>query len=181
MPTTLQTAIINKTPIAGPSPYNTLVSVAAWGIFGPGELVNVGQNYAQTATWPTGYVIAGFNPDLDVDFKHSTSVFLSTTPGAKADNFLYALNQINSAFFDQSGQFNVAIDTVMQPPDTSLPTTPFLVSGWEVFVAFYISSFILVTEPPQSTQTPPPPPANPGRIKPVHLNFTPPNIKKFSK
>jgi len=180
MPTTLTRAVINKTPIAGPAPYNTLVAVTTWGLIGPGGLVNVGQNYAQTATWPSGYHIAGFNPDLDVDFKHSTTVFLTTTPGAKPDNFIYALDKISNAGFDQDGQFYVTLDTVIQPPDTSLPTTPFLIYGWEVWAAFYISSFILVNEPAQAQQ-PPQPPAGPGRIKPVHSILPPQNIKKFQK
>lgn len=180
MPTTLTKAVINKTPIAGPAPYNTLVTLATWGIFGPGGVLKIGQNYAQTATWPSGYFIQGFNPDLDVDFKHSTTVFLTTTPGAKPGDFIYALDKISNAGFDQDGQFYVSIDTVIQTPDTSLPTTPFLIAGWEVWVAFYISSFILVTEPAQ-VQQPQQPPAGPGRIKPAHSYLPPVNIKKFQK
>lgn len=149
MPIALHTPQVTRIPVSGPAPFNTLVAVTASDVVGPGETVVPGTTYRTSVTVPTPFVIAGFDPRVEVKFQHSTTAFLFRTPSAEADNFLYAVDAITAAGFSpEDGSFYVTVDTALEPPANYLPTTPVAGFEFEEITMFYISSFVLVYEPP---------------------------------
>lgn len=157
MPISLHTPQVTRIPIAGPAPYNTLVAVTAMGQVGPGGNFQQGDKntYRSTNTVSTSFILAGFDQRVTVDFQHSTTAYLIKTPSAEADNFIYAADGVATAgFSSENGEYYVTVDTAIQLPDNYLPTTPEFFGGFLEDCRLYISSFVLIYEPP--------PPAQPG-------------------
>lgn len=148
---------ITRFPVAGPSPFNTLVAFTTW------LSANVGDKYGETNNYFqykqrifSPLVMAGFDPSnppaSQPAFKHSSFVQFIDPGPAKNDHFLFAVNEISDAGFDMTnGTFYVDVTTAVQLPDNSIPQVQeFAVgfmAGFVITAAYRLTSFVLVNEP----------------------------------
>ena len=152
---------VTRIPIAGPAPFNTLVCCGAVGQ----TITNgvVGSVTRSEATFPTDFILAGFDQRVPPQFQHSTAAWLVGTGPAEDDTWLYAVDRVTTTGFDPtSGEYLISVDlAVMYPHIPSQFQTGLLV--YEYFIC--ISSYVLVYEPPPLH---PPGGARPERFAP-HL------------
>jgi hypothetical protein len=164
MPINLFLPQVTRIPIAGPAPYNTLVSVAMYTYAGS-QNVAPGTLSEWSVVVPTNFRLQGFDQRVVPLFDHSTTAWICATGPGEDSTFQYAVNSVPSAGFDpKDGTYFVNIDVALSPPDPQSsrcisfgdPAAGGTVSCYFPFV-IQISSFVLVYEPP--------PPAQPGSRK----------------
>lgn len=92
---------VTRIPISGPEPYNTLVCVQTTSD-GGGQLLQSGTITRYPLTVPTKFRLAGFDQRVIPVFEHSTTAFLSSIGPEKDDTWLYAVDEVTGAGFDQA-------------------------------------------------------------------------------
>jgi hypothetical protein len=135
---------VTKIPIAGPAPYNTLV------VCTPGGPIpsDVHVTRART-TILSNYQLKGFDPsNPPPQFVHTTCAWVGGTAAMNLndsatgkDAWMYAVDDIPNAGFNQDGYFYVEVDTATMVPPIPLK---FQSEGTGFMMA---CSYILVVEP----------------------------------
>lgn len=108
-PQTVATAV--RIPVQGP--YNTLVVVQLRNAsLLPGVQWNTCEMERHLLSYPSTFVLQGFDPRVPPDFKHSTTGFLSYLGTGNDATFTYAIDEV-SARFDEMGRYWVDYRTAM--------------------------------------------------------------------
>jgi len=123
-----------RIPVAGPRPFNTLVIVRetiSYGQLWPSD----GNIYRFPGKFETSFCLVGYDPRVDVPYKHSTTAVMYWAQLADDTSFLIAYDAA-TASFDARGCWIVTVDSA-------------LASDGEDYVAMAaISSWVLCYEPP---------------------------------
>ena len=135
-PQPIATAV--RIPLSGP--FNTLVVVhlrAASVI--PGIMINNGRMERFHMSYPSSFILVGFDQRFPPDFRHSTAGFLSYIATGDDATITYAIDAI-SGHFDEIGRYWVDYEAAM-------------LNDREVSAAdCTLSSWVLVNEPRQDTR-----------------------------
>jgi hypothetical protein len=177
MPINLLLPQVTRIPITGPEPYNTLVCVQTTSNGGP-HLGEKGKTSRYPLTIPTTFRLAGFDQRVRPVFEHSTTAFLSSIGPIEDDTWLFAVDDVTGAGFDQvDGSYFVNINVAVQPgqaADFECVSYGDPAQGGIVICDYpftiQIVSYVLCYEPP----LPAPPPGRP-RTSTVFVDKVPPH------
>jgi hypothetical protein len=155
MAITLPLPQVTRIPITGPAPFNTLVCVQTTSNAGPQD-VKDNRTSRWSVTVPTTFRLAGFDQRIVPVFDHSTTAFISSIGPLKDSNWIYAVDEVTGAGFDQvDGSYFVNINVAVlagDPADEDCMGFGDPQDGSYVQVCWYyytvqIVSYVLCNEP----------------------------------
>jgi hypothetical protein len=145
--------VVARIPVAGPDPFNTLVSVSQSG-YGAGTGVvtqrvgSFGGGWSKTQmVFKTEFWLIGYDPRQRNPFVHSTSVVMHHMGTTQDFAFQFSIDDV-FAGFDDHGCWTVIADLV-----TEVPEPPFFGGPNLASYAPYVSSWVLCHEPPLEQHT----------------------------
>jgi hypothetical protein len=146
---------VTRIPITGPAPYNTLVCVQTTSNGGP-QTIPHGKLWRYPVTVPTKFRLAGFDQRVVPVFEHSTTAYISSIGPAEDDTWLYAVDEVTGAGFDQvDGSFFVNLNLAIMPAESISSECVtygdpsqggFIVCN--ILLTLQVTSYILCFEPP---------------------------------
>jgi len=142
-------------PVKGPYPYNTMVVVHSYTAWEPSwYFVQDDEVYRHSALVQTGFRFPGYDQRTasEIAYQHSTIASLKNLQSSTQDRFTAAVDQIDDAFFDDTGAWTIKLNLAFQYANAGHASDLLLFD-----VA--ISSWILCYLPPPQSPAPPPPPA----------------------
>jgi hypothetical protein len=146
---------VTRIPITGPAPFNTLVCVQSTSNGGPQD-VKKNRTSRWAVTVPTTFRLAGFDQRVVPVFDHSTTAFISSLGPLEDSTWLYAVDEVTGAGFDQvDGSYFVNINVAVLAGDAASedcigfgdPQDGTYVQICSYFYTIQVVSFILCNEP----------------------------------
>jgi|HubBroStandDraft_1064217.scaffolds.fasta_scaffold216045_1 hypothetical protein len=141
-------------PVKGPYPYNTMVVVHSYTVAEPSWFPILDDSvYRYSDLYQTGFRFPGYDPRTasQIAYQHSTIASLRTLQLSTHDQYTAAVDQVDDAFFDDTGVWTIKLNIALQIAPTGDASDLLLFD-----VA--ISSWILCYLPPPQSPAPPPPP-----------------------
>ncbi len=170
---------ITRIPITGPAPFNTLVCVQTTSNGGSQD-VKKNRTSRWSVTVPTTFRLAGFDQRVVPVFDHSTTAFISSIGPLEDSTWLYAVDEVTGAGFDQvDGSYFVNINVAVLAGDPASedciafgdPQQGNYVEICSYFYTIQVVSYILCNEP-RLPDTP-----NPfGSRSTVYVDKVPPRL-----